>query len=282
MKPRIIIDHLNGNFLKFSVCLILIGALSACLPQTSIVAEFPTATKEVTVFGTPTAPIQWFPATSTPTSFPMASNTPAPEANSDLGALISGVELTSAVNWSNVAANNEASNKLIWQGDALHFAVNDPPASLFTLNKNIYTTNFYAEALFTVNRCAQNDTYGISFLAATEKYNNRFVIRCDGNIRVVQVRDGLNLPLIGWEFTGAAPPSAPGFVKVGVWVNNGELRFFLDDQIQFSVTDRYYTSGGIGFFVESQDPVGMNIKIEELKIYGLDPQTNLPTLTPQP
>lgn len=282
MELRKTTDQLNKKVLKIGVAALLLGILSACLPQNAIVAEFPTATSQAQKLGTPTAPIQWFPATSTPTLFPMASITPAPEARSDVGALISDSELTSTANWSNVSGSNNDPNRLIWQGDALHFAVNEPPSALITLNKNIYTSNFYLEADLTINRCSQNDTYGVSFLAATEKFNDRFVIRCDGNIRVIQVRDSLTLPLLGWEFTGAAPPSAPGVVKVAVWVNNGELRFFLDDQIQFSITDRYYTTGGIGFFVESQDPAGMNIKIENLKVYELDPNMIAPTNTPLP
>jgi len=253
---------------------------SACLPSPT--AELPPILPTITQSSTdlPTQPVDWFPATSTPTSFPHATPTAAPIAQSNLGALISDQELNEAKNWSGIDLGSDSPNKVIWDENALYFAVNKPPISLYSLNQNLFVSEFYAEVIFSVNRCSPNDTYGLSFLAANEKFANRLVLRCDGYVRVTQVRDQLTIPLQDWELSGMAPPGAPGLVKAAVWSYKGEMRFFLNDQIQFSVSDRYYQSGGIGFFVEAKDPAGMNIKIQDLKVYEL--MTPLPTIQATP
>lgn len=280
MKPRKIIDQFHRISPNLLACVGLFFLLTSCLPQSQAGLDLPSPTAIETTVSTPTAPVTWFPATSTPTAFPHASSTPAPVANSGIGDLISDSELFDVANWSNAEISSDSPNKLIWNDQALYFAVNQPPVSISTINNNLLLTNFYLEVNFEVNRCSANDTYGISFLAANERFGDRFILRCDGYIRVVQARDNLNLPLTEWEFTGAAPPAAPGAVKAAIWAHNGELRFFLDDQIQFSVTDRYFSSGGFGFFVDSKDPAGMNIKIHDLKLYSILAVDNTPTAIP--
>jgi len=280
MKPRKIIDQFHRISPKMLASLGLLFFLTSCLPQPQVELELQSTLPVGTVVETPTPPVTWFPATSTPTAFPHASSTPAPVAQSGIGDLISDTELSDPANWSNAVASGDAANKLIWNEEALYFAVNQPPANIFTINNNTFLTNFYLEVTFEVNRCSPNDTYGISFLAANERVGDRFYLRCDGNIRVLQARDGLNLPLTEWEFTGAAPPAAPGRVKAAIWVYNGEMRFFLDDQIQFTISDRYFSSGGFGFFVEAKDPAGMNIQIHDLKLYNIRSNDNTPTATP--
>lgn len=254
--------------------------LTSCLPLSADQTELILPTRTQSAISTPTKPIQWFPATSTPTSFPRVNPTTAPIARSGIGLLISEDEFTDPANWSGISTESDSLNKVIWNDNALYFAVNQAPINLYSLNQNLLVTNFYAEVTFSINRCSPNDAYGLSFFALNERYGNRFVLRCDGNVRVVQVRDQLTLPLQGWVLSGMAPPGAPGIVKVSVWSYNGEIRFFLNDQIQFSLTDTYYKSGGIGFFVESKDPAGMNIKIYDLKVYELQAQP--PTPVPSP
>lgn len=269
MKPQKITDKCHRFSPKLLAWVGALFLLTSCLPQPRADLDNQPPVTIVPEMITSTPPVTWFPATSTPTSFPHVSSTPAPVAQSGIGDLISDSELSDAANWSNAKISSDSPNKLVWNDHALYFAVNQPPVSLSTINNNFLLTNFYLEVNFEVNRCSPNDTYGISFLAANERFGDRFILRCDGHIRVVQARDSLNLPLTAWEFTGAAPPSAPGTVKASIWVYNGEMRFFLNDQIQFTVTDRYFSSGGFGFFVDAKDPAGMNIKIHDLKLYSI-------------
>lgn len=280
IKSRILGDLFTIPILKvmalFGIALLSTGCLQS--PEGENPLVLPTLTQSPTAL--PTQPVNWFPATSTPTSFPHATPTASPVAQSDLGALLSDQELNIANNWSGIEPDSDSPNKIIWDDNALYFAVNQPPISLYSLNKNLFVTNFYAEVSFLVNRCSPNDTYGLSFLAANEKFANRFVLRCDGYVRATQVRDQLTIPLQGWELSGMAPPGAPGVVKAAVWSYKGEMRFFLNDQIQFSVSDKYYQSGGIGFFVEAKDPAGMNIKIQDLKVFEL--MAPVPTIQATP
>lgn len=274
------IDQFHNISPKIFAALAVLFLFTSCLPEPILELDSPAPLDVGSTQNSPTPPVTWFPATSTPTAFPHASSTPAPIAQSGIGDLISDTDLIDPANWSNVSTNPDDPNKLIWNDGALYFAMNQPPSSIFSLNKNLLLTNFYMEVEFAVNRCSPNDTYGITFLAANERFGDRLVLRCDGNIRIMQARDNLNLPLTDWVYTGAAPPSAPGTVKAAIWSYNGELRFFLNDQIQFTLLDRYYSSGGIGFFVEAKDPAGMNIKIHNLKLYNLQATESTPIKIP--
>jgi len=75
----------------------------------------------------------------------------------------------------------------------------------------------------------------------------RFDITCNGQERLDRVRAGVAYPLENWLSSNDVPLAAPAQIKLGVWAVGQEIRLFLNDTYQFSMTDPVFSSGGSDF-----------------------------------
>ncbi len=253
--------------------------LSACLPANSatptpvsLPTDLPTAA--------PTATIVWFPATATWTPFPTLNPSPTPNPLPGLGAQTFADDFSAPAAWSFAKTESDGGNNVIVNRNRLTLAVNAPPAYIFSTHKELLLRDFYAETSVRLNRCAGNDTYGLLFHSQGDFYAYRFILNCKGEARAERMRGGEIVRLLDWALSGHAPPSAPGQVKMGIWVSGAEVRFFLNGRYQFSVVDAFFSQGTLGFFVNAASEGGMNVSFSDLTVSDVSYVSPTPTITP--
>ncbi len=264
---------------------------ASCLPLT----EQPTprsslATASPTLQPSPS--IVWFPPTSTHTPYPTYQPSLTPETMPGTGVELYAEAFTDPSAWTNVQPLSDGGNNILLSEGRLTLALNQVPARLQSVHTALLLTDFYAETTAHLNRCSGEDAYGILFRAAAENYAYRFLLNCNGQMRVDRLRGGDTYPLVDWLPSGGAPPGAPAQVRLGVWVAGVEMRFFLNGQYQLSLTDTLYPSGSFGYTASALSPVGINVSFDALtirRVTYLSPtptpspsHTPLPSRTPRP
>jgi hypothetical protein len=138
----------------------------------------------------------------------------------------------------------------------------------------------YMEITARPSLCRDQDAYGMIFRAPNDVAHYRFEAACDGSVAVERVSLGTPRVLQPPAASSDVPTGAPGEVRMGIWANGSEFRFFLNDQYQFAVTDRNYVAGGIGVFVEARGKSPVVVTFTDLRVYRLLPMESPPTRTP--
>jgi hypothetical protein len=256
--------------------------LGACAPAGfPIAGAAPGATASSAAAAVPSATIDWFPATATWTPFPTAIASPTIESRPGLGAQTFADDFADPKVWQDAKTEGDGTNNAIVNRNRLTLAANVPPVYLFTLRNDLQLTNFSAEVSVNVNRCTGTDAYGMLFRAAGNANSYRYMLACNGQVRVERLQAGKVSVLQDWLPSGDAPPGAPGQVRLGVWTAGVELRFFLNDHFQFTVIDPVFHNGTLGFFVTAGNSAGMNVSFSDLQVRGVTYVSPTPTATPR-
>lgn len=212
--------------------------------------------------------VVWFPPTETPTPGPTLSPSETPVQRPEVGRPIYSDAFASSTGWillttanSNIAiANNE-----------ITLALSQPKSYLFSVQENYFFDDFYAEITTSPSLCSDVDEYGLLL-----RYNNptnfyRFSLSCNGQLRLDRVISGTASSAQGWMRSAAVPSAAPSTSRLGVWVSGRELRFFVNDQYQFSVSDPSLRSGALGVFIRSAGETAVTVRFSDLVVYRIEP-----------
>jgi len=70
--------------------------------------------------------------------------------------------------------------------------------------------------------------------------------------------------------TTSVPSAAPSTSRLGVWAVGKEMRFFVNDQHQFTITDKALPSGAMGVFVRSGGENAVTVNFSELVVYSIE------------
>jgi len=244
--------------------LLLTFLLAACsiLPSRTLGTATPRP-PTVTPILSPT-PI-WFPPTETSTPHALTSPTAPPDWRPGLGDAIRVDSFADKTQW-DLFQSDDGTALLLDGRLALSAA---PGIYVASLNKDLVLTNYYIEVTASLNLCSGADEYGILVRAIpTAAY--RFALTCEGQTRAERVGRNERLILQQPFHTGDAPRGVPAEVRFGVWVFKSELRFFLNDNYQFRISDNNLPSGSIGFFVRSAGANPITISFSDLAIRKLN------------
>jgi len=261
--------------------LFILTACSGLFPAPTLTPTPVSATE------TPTNTIPWFPATNTPTIFPTQTSQSTPEQRPGLGELLftdsfdshtgtgttpqPDLWSTSVASWASATVDrNRLLLSISGQG----------PVSIASLRSQPTLGDFYAEATVALSLCGVKDQFGMVFRAAPGDNFYRFTVRCDGQARLERVLSGFNSPLLDWQPSGDAPSSAPAEVKLGIWTEGSEMRFFLNDHLQFTVRDPVLHAGTLGFFVYASANTPITASFSDLSVYSVSYVSQTPSLTP--
>jgi hypothetical protein len=207
----------------------------------------------------------WFPPTETSTPHALTSPTAPPDWRPGLGNPLQADSFTDQAQWDLFQSDDGVS--LLLDGRLALSAA--PGIYVPSLNKDLVLTDYYIEVTATLNICSGADEYGILVRAIpTAAY--RFALTCDGQTRAERVGRNERLILQKPFHTGDAPRGAPAEVRIGVWVFKSELRFFLNGNLQFRVSDNNLPSGSIGFFVRSAGSTPITVSFSDLAIRKLN------------
>jgi hypothetical protein len=99
-------------------------------------------------------------------------------------------------------------------------------------------------------------------------------------ISMERIQNSVRLLMVSPTLSGDAPPGAPGEVRIGIWANDSEMRFFLNGRFQFSITDPSSPSGAFGVFARGAGDTPVSVIFSDLIVYDVDYVP--PTRTPSP
>ena len=271
------------SFLAGSLLVVSLVSCSGLYP-TPVETPTPTST------GTPTPTIVWFPPTDTPTEFPTQTAAPTEEYHSGVGDLIfsdsfdsrAGTETTPQPDLWDTSTSSSAS-AVVTRNRLVLSITGQGPVSITSLRGQPTLRDFYAEATVTVSLCSGKDQYGMVFRSASGGYY-RFVLSCEGQVRLDRGSSGSVSPQMEWLTSGDAPSGAPSEVKIGVWALGSEMRFYLNDHYQFSKSDLFTQAGSLGFFIFANKTTPVTVSFSDLKVYSVFKVTPTPspTITPNP
>jgi hypothetical protein len=253
------------KYLNFArLILAMTFLLNACAPfDASSITATPAQPTE-TPLQTPT--IVWFPPSATPSPAAIASQTPIPDMHPGLGDTLLTDTFSDPDDW-DTAVSNVASAAIT--RSRLTLAVQGGGIYLPSFRQGTTFTDFYAEITAKTSLCRDSDSYGLLVRGKAVAYY-RFALTCHGQVRADRISVDTRRPLQEAVFSGDAPPGAPGEVRIGVWAAGDEMRLFLNDRFQFSITDSNYPSGGLGVFVQSTGDTPVTVTFSDLVVREVD------------
>jgi len=215
-------------------CILALCLLVSCASPTLI---HPTPTATLAPSETPTPTVVWFPPTPTKTTVPKIELTPTLEMRPGVGEVIFEDDFSASGAW----GLGQNSNGTVAMGvNELTIVIVQPKTYLFSTRTEPSSSNFYVEITASPNLCAGLDEYGLLF--------------------------GSPQP---WLVSASVPRGAPSRSRLGVWAVGRELRFFINDEFQFAVSDPYHSSGLFGVFARSAGENAVTISFSDLKVYQI-------------
>jgi hypothetical protein len=129
--------------------------------------------------------------------------------------------------------------------------------------------NFYVEITTSPSLCSGLDEYGLLFRVRSQGDFYRYSLSCDGQVRLDRVVGGTGGSPQPWLVSASVPRGAPSSSRLGVWAVGKELRFFINDEFQFAVSDPYHSSGLLGVFARSAGDNAVTVSFSDLKVYQI-------------
>lgn len=151
----------------------------------------------------------------------------------------------------------------------LTIAIIQPKAYLSSTRNEPIFGNFYAEISASPNLCAGLDEYGLLFRVRSLGDFYRYSLSCDGQIRLDRVVGGTAGSPQPWMMSASVPRGAPSSSRLGVWAVGRELRFFVNNEFQFAVSDSYHGSGSLGVFGRSAGENAVTVSFSDLRVYQI-------------
>ena len=218
----------------------------------------------------------WFPASVTPTEGPLATpKPPTPEMRPGIGPTTLTDDFSDPTLWSTASSNQGSANV---NDNRIILSVKSK-GYIFSLRRELPATDYYTEITARPDLCLGEDSYGLLVRANSVTYY-RFSLTCSGNVsgeRIsVGTREVLQIPLL----SGDVPRGAPGEVRIGVWAVGREIRLFLNDRYQFSISNSHNPGGTIGVFLNSAGNTPAIVSFSRLNLQKVNYM--LPTRTPKP
>jgi hypothetical protein len=151
-----------------------------------------------------------------------------------------------------------------------------PGYYLSSMRRELPLSDFYAEITARPSLCRGEDNYGLIIRGVGSSFY-RFLLNCSGLVWAERISGGTKLTIYEPVSSGDAP-GAPGEVRIGMWAVGSEMRLFLNERFQFSVTEGTFPIGAFGVFVRSTDETPVTVLFSDLTIY--DVNYTPPTRTP--
>lgn len=245
----------------------LLLLFSACAPMAA--AEVPLALPTSTPEPSATPTIVWFPPTATPTPLPTRAVTPTALMNTGVGEVLYKDLLAENAAWE--TGKSELGTVAALE-NGLTLAVSAPAALLTSLRAAPVLENFYLEVTARPNLCRGEDTYGVLVRSDTRYNTYRFMVACNGMVRVERLKNGEVVILQNWTRSGQLPLGAPLSARLGVWACGKEMRFFVDNVYQFSVSDPVWSGGQVGLFARSSGATALSVSFTEMEVREIETQ----------
>jgi hypothetical protein len=272
----------NKSLILLIISILLSASLVSCAitpseapseqPPASPTAELNLSASEEILAQTATATIVWFPATATPTPYPTPELdfTPTPEMRPGQGAIILQDDFSTSTNWS---LNSTTDGRVALGKNELTIAIglSTNKVFLYSLRQEPILSDFYLEITAQASICNSGDEYGLLIRAASPDDYYRFSLSCSSQARLDRVVGGQASSPQPWVLSGAVPPGSPGYARMAVWAKGREMRFFVNDEYLFTVSDPMMPSGMFGVFARGVNQSAVTINFSNLVIREIEP-----------
>ncbi len=239
--------------------------LSGCFPTATLT---PYAPATPTATGTATPTVIWFPPTETPTSMPTVIPSLTPELRPGVGSVLFSDNFELPTDWTLI--ETETSSISVADNE-LTAALSREKGYLYSIREGALFTNFYAEITANPNLCSGFDEYGLLVRYQSPGNFYRYSLSCNGQVRLDRVVGGIASSPQPWLVTTSVPTAAPSTSRLGVWVVGKEMRFFVNDQFQFSISDPSLPSGALGVFIRAGADSAVTVNFSDLVVYRIEP-----------
>ncbi len=248
---------------KLVFFLITLG-LSACV---SVVTPTPLPTSTPTPSISPTPTVEWFPSTATLKPAPVQASTPSPTLYTGLGKIIFSEDFGSPGEW---LLENSARGSVSVNSGELNLIINEPGVFLYSVLEEPQFSDFYIEITARPSLCAGKDEYGLMFRAAKNISYYRYSLSCDGEVRLDRLIGGGAFSPQAWQPSASVPSAAPSESRLGVWAKGDEFRFFINGELQFTVTDDQIAKGSFGVFARSAGENAVTVSFTDLVVREIE------------
>lgn len=261
-----------GYALLFTALVVL---WAGCVPSITPVAETPTLSPPTATF-TP-SPV-WFPPTATPTPLPTRAISPTPTPALGLGSELLREDFDTPGAWQ---IYRNPTGSAAYEQNQLTLAVIASKGYLTSLRSTPEIDNAFLDLALQPNLCQGQDAFGLLLRALNEQNAYRWVITCQGQMRLERLQDGRSLPLSEWITLGEVQVNPLVETRLGVWMYQDRLRLFVNGFEELSLRDPVFASGRVGVFARAAGDSALSVSFRRLRIYAIDPAL-LPTSTPTP
>ena len=160
-----------------------------------------------------------------------------------------------------------ASGNVAFGRETLTLAVSQPSASLSSISQHELPENFYLEITMQISLCQPDDQIGIMFLYSDEGDTYRLLLTCNGQYRLELIQGGQSIVIQDWERSSQMSLNMPASNRIGIWLFEGRLQFFINDAFQFEERIAQNRFGGLGLFARTIEGNAMTIRFSDLQIF---------------
>ena len=235
---------------------------SACSPAEILLT--PENTLTPTIILTPTE--VWFPATATSTPTPEVIPTITPDIHPGIGNILFYENFKNTELW---ITGSTGQGTIAIANNEISLVITQPRGYLSSYLDSHIFEDFYAEIMAAPSLCSGTDEYGLLIRYNSPADFYRFSLSCDGRTRLDKLSGGTASSPQPWLFSTSIPSSSPSFSKIGVWVLGKEMRFFINDEYQFSINDQAIPTGSIGVFTRSGGENAVTVSFSDLIVYEI-------------
>jgi hypothetical protein len=262
------------QFFLYLPIVVILTACSAMVPEPTTMA----ATDTATVTPSPSVTIVWFPPTDTPTPVPTRIIEPTAQMRPAVGQIIVADAFVDSTNW--ITGSYKAGN-IASVDQSLTLAIQEPKAFLQSFLSQPAVDQFDLQVNVNVSLCRGEDSYGLLIRAASEWDYYRFLVNCQGYARAERIRNSQTTLMQDWTWAGVIP-GAPVANSLEVWAVDKEMRFFVNDNYVFSVSDPVFSSGQVGLFARSGGENAMTVNFSDMVIRSINRSELIEAVTATP
>jgi hypothetical protein len=194
--------------------------------------------------------------------------TPTLDMRPDTGAILFEDDFSAKKGWTLLQTQ---AGSVAYGKNELTIAIGETNDYLFSVREDPKFTNFYMEITAALSFCKDLDEYGVLFRVSPNLDFYRYSLSCNGQVRLDRVIGGQASSPQPWMLSGEVPPGAPSSSRLGIAANGAEMRFYINGQYQFSVSDPLLASGAIGTFARSTNNKAVTVNFSNLVVYALEP-----------